>query len=428
MTHLTDSFVKNAKPTTVKNKDSKRLGQPTQMEHPDDLCRGLRLIISPRRVDGELTLQAGVKSWEYRYRLDGRLRRIRLGQYPGVSLRDARNKWAAAKAKRDDGTDLLLEREEERSRKRVARERDAKKRTGSKFTVAKLVDKYVDHVSLKNRSWYQAKYYLERYVVPRYGKLSVQKMTRKKCFKVLDPIEDAGHIHDRNRTKAYAHAMWNWALEREKVTVNPWYGIRNLEEKARDHVITEKELRRIMRWLDSDECKMAPTARDALLFCFYCGTRIGETTSLRTEFVDGDVLTIPGALTKNGKEHVVYLSRQAQALIAPRLKGEYLFSSQQGPHYRADSVNGALRRQWNLEKVRPFIPHDCRTAMSTWLGENECPAEVNDRMLNHRASSVTNRHYNFAKLNKPSADWWQRWADHLASLAADNVVELKKEA
>ena len=415
MTNLTATFVKHAKAGTNMH------GQPKLGEYPDDAYRGLRLIVSP----------TGVRSWEYRFRLDGKLRRMRLGQYPGVSLLDARKKWSKAKAKRDNGIDPIEARNEKRQRKADARSKSAKRRKKDSFTVAKLVDKYVDHVSRVNKSWYQAKYYLERYLLPMHAALPARQLTRKKIKKVLDPIEEAGHVHDRNRTKAYGHAMWNWAMDADKKwspKTNPWAGIKNLEEKPRDHVITEKELRRTMRWLESDECKMAPTARDALLLCFYCGTRVGETTALRTEFVDGDVLTIPGTLTKNGDTHVIYLSRQAQALIATRLNGEYIFSSQRGNHYKSTSVSGELKRRWNLEKVRPFVPHDCRTVLATWLGEQECPETVVDRILNHRRSSVTNRHYNFAKLNKPSAVWWQRWADHLTNLTADNVVELKKEA
>jgi len=39
-------------------------------EYADPLSKGLRLIVST----------TGARSWEYRYKLDGRLRRIRLGQ------------------------------------------------------------------------------------------------------------------------------------------------------------------------------------------------------------------------------------------------------------------------------------------------------------------------------------------------------------
>ena len=94
-----------------------------------------------------------------------------------------------------------------------------------------------------NKSWFQAKYYLERYLLPRYGTLPVRQLTRKKVKKVLGPIEEASHIHDRNRTKAYGHAMWNWAMEQDKSwspQSNPWSGIKNLEEKARDHVIRRR--------------------------------------------------------------------------------------------------------------------------------------------------------------------------------------------
>lgn len=64
----------------------------------DGACRGLRLVASPpigaRRDRG---------SWVYRYRTrEGRLRQIKLGEYPEMSLAEARKAWGNQKGVRDD--------------------------------------------------------------------------------------------------------------------------------------------------------------------------------------------------------------------------------------------------------------------------------------------------------------------------------------
>jgi hypothetical protein len=50
---------------------------------------------------------------------------------------------------------------------------------------------------------------------------------------------------------------------------------------------------------------------------------------------------------------------------------------------------------------------------------------VRDRLSAHHDSSSVDAHYQRSELNKPAAEWWQRWADHIVALGSDNVVELK---
>ena len=65
----------------------------------DGKCEGLRLEASKPLQDGSQR-----KSWIYRYRAktDGRVRQMKLGMFPLMSLADARAAWAVQKAIRDD--------------------------------------------------------------------------------------------------------------------------------------------------------------------------------------------------------------------------------------------------------------------------------------------------------------------------------------
>src|SRR5271169_451957 len=78
---LTDTAVRSTKPSqkTVKRYDE----------------RGLYLEVSP----------AGGKWWRLKYRFDGKEKRLSLGVYPNVSLKDARDRRDAARKLLADGID-----------------------------------------------------------------------------------------------------------------------------------------------------------------------------------------------------------------------------------------------------------------------------------------------------------------------------------
>ena len=78
---LTDTAIQNAKPST---KTVKLFDE-----------RGLYLEISP----------AGGKWWRLKYRFDGKEKRLSLGVYPDVSLKDARDRRDQARKLVADGVD-----------------------------------------------------------------------------------------------------------------------------------------------------------------------------------------------------------------------------------------------------------------------------------------------------------------------------------
>ena len=92
-----------------------------------------------------------------------------------------------------------------------------------------------------------------------------------------------------------------------------------------------------------------------------------------------------------------------------------------------------MRTAAELAKVKDIHPHDMRKVITTWLAERLERAEVLDMMLHHARSGTTNKHYNFANLEGPLRDAFQRWANHVSAVTgqpqtSSNVVELKKAA
>ena len=83
-------------------------GRPTPFKVKDS--EGLFLLVMP----------TGSKLWRQAYRFEGRQKTLALGQYPMVSLLEARRGRDAAKRLLFDGTDPAASRKEEKRKKSIA--------------------------------------------------------------------------------------------------------------------------------------------------------------------------------------------------------------------------------------------------------------------------------------------------------------------
>lgn len=385
-------------------------------EIADPLCRGLRLIVS----------ETGAKSWEYRYRFADRLRRIRLGQYPAVGIAEARSRWRDAQKLRNDGKDPHEERERARAEADAQRRADAAARDRAQFTVSVLVADYLEHQEkrVKGHHVYKNIAHVLHRISAAIGARPAKEVTRAECREVFEKY--AATPYAANRLAQWGRAMWNWAIDRELLEVNPWARIKVHDEAPKDRALSTAELRHFLSWLPS----AGDPSADILRLVLLTGCRPGEIVRAESRLVDAEAHTLTIEDTKNGTAHVVYLSDQAWRVVEGRLGGHWLFPSPSPLKVdappRVDTVAARLK-QAIPQGMAPFTPHDLRRTIATWLGEQEqCSTEVIQRILNHRPSGVTGRHYNWAKLNQPAKRWWQAWGDHLSGLEAGNVVELRR--
>jgi len=413
--NMTDTWVKGKKP----------LAAP---EWSDQSYRGLRLRVSPK----------GRKTWYYRFTLNAKVRKVTIGTYPATSLQDARGAWVEMSALRKKGIDPARHLEAEAAENRQAELETAKQQDA---TLARLVADYVDEISRTHKSWAKTESTLNRYLAP-YLIHRADEVTRGDVRDVLAKLRDAGKDTTANRALAAIRAMYNWALTEDWpkrqgfLTANPAWQIKATKETSRQRVLSDKELRTILKKLPKSG--LSEAVQELLVVTLLTGCRIGEVCAMQWKHIHDDEWRLPAELTKNGRAHTVYLSEQAQAILNRHKSGAYVFSNP-GTHHgymRRDSVEWMLRRALGVDVkvpkaervnrlgVEPFTPHDMRRSLATWLGENQVDEKIHDRMLNHHKSTIS-AVYNVAKYNKPAREWWTNWGNHVQALSADNVVPLK---
>ncbi len=167
----------------------------------------------------------GKKAWKVIYRFHGRPRWLHLGDVRSIGLADARR--LAAKIVLDvfEGKD-------------PAAERKAERLTG---TFADLASQYVElHAKKHNKSWKQAEKLVARHLLPRWGKMKANAITRADVRAVMVRI-DAPIV--ANQTLAAASAIFSWAIKQEILTINPCHGIDRNPTADRERVLSDAEMK-----------------------------------------------------------------------------------------------------------------------------------------------------------------------------------------
>ncbi len=363
---------------------------------------------------GTLILRIGAKgsrTWNFLYKFQGTLRRLKLGDYPDLSLAAARLKAHEAVVTIESGTDPA---------ESVAIEKETYRETTA---VGDLAKQFIElYCKPRKRSWQEDERILKMDVLPVLGHKKVTEVTRKDVSSLLDSIVARGAPIAANRTLAVVRKMFNWAVDRGDLEANPIAGrSAPTKEQSRDRVLTDAEIQRF--WEGLNRASMDPMTALALKFMLVTAQRLGEVCTLRREHIDQGIWTIPADIAKNGKAHRVPLNPIALSLIdSAREVRHYsvVFSSPRGEDrvMSPTALSHALRK--NLEEIQleNFHPHDLRrTAAShiTMLGFNRL---VVSKILNHADGGIT-AVYDRHSYDKEKSEALTAWSKKLERLTSE---------
>jgi integrase len=173
----------------------------------------------------------------------------------------------------------------------------------------------------------------------------------------------------------------------------------------------------------------------ALKLLALTGCRREEIAGMRRGELSADLSTwtIPSTRAKNHREHVVPLPPLARAIIAELpANGDLVFSTNGAAPIAAWSrIKRKLDRAMKLKQ--PWVVHDLRRSFVTGMGELGIRPDVIELCVNHVSGARANIAgvYNRSELLPERTAALQRWADHVAGLAAGRqaaVVPLRRGA
>ncbi|QDM27081.1 tyrosine-type recombinase/integrase [Tardiphaga sp. vice304] len=358
-----------------------------RVEVGDASCRGLSIRCTP----------AGVKTWTFAYKFEGKMRRITLGEYPTMGLSKARQTADERRKQRNEGTDPRAERDRERA---AQAQQD--------MTFGNLCDRYVEHAKARGKvSWKTDEGYLNR-PKAKFGKRAVSSITKRELIDFLETIASTSKS-SANRTQSTVRTMWGWAAERDYIPMNFLAGIKKVggKEAEKDRVLSLDQIKAFFAALDDSEEKTQDAIRRALKLILLTAQRPGEVAGMmRSELCDLDGprphWIIPAARTKNKKaEHTVPLSPSAVRLIVETLKArddaargandQAIFESRfEGVTSLArHSLSQAVRRIVKESGLVAFTPHDLRRTGATLAQAARLPIDFVKALLNHNDKGVT---------------------------------------
>jgi integrase len=335
-----------------------------QIDYFDKQFSGLSLRVS----------QSGVKAWTYLYRINGKARRMTLGRFPETSVADAHDKWRKARddvrAKKDPGA----------IKQQIEKDPGAG-RTDFRGVAAEWLKRDQE----KNRSHRLVARMIEREVLPAWGHREITDIKRRDVLDLIDSIADRGHVTSARRVHGRLHRLFRWAVGRGIVELNPLTGLdKPGTEVRRDRVLTDAELVKVWNAATRIGFPYGP----AFQLLALTGARREEIAQLRWSEIDGDVINLKGARTKNGEAHIIPLSAPARAILEnlPRFQGSNFVITMTGK-VPVSMWSKAKREIDDLAWIDDWRTHDLRRTTATGLQKLKVPLQVTESVLGHVAGS-----------------------------------------
>lgn len=372
-----------------------------RLEIHDELVPGLMLRVS----------ETGRKSWSVLYRVAGQgsggtrgaLRRITLGGYPFLDLRNAREQARAVVDAADHGRDPARERQDE------AQSRQAR-------TFRAVTSRYIALYAKPNtKKWKDTEVLLTRYVLPHWGDHVIDDIRRADAHELLDRLVADAKVAMAREVRKHLTRLFNWSVDRGIIAASPLAGMERPEitYRPRERFLSMEELRAIWDGAGRMGYPFGPLFRLLIL----TGQRKSEVAMARRRWLLKDLATleIPAASYKTGRPHAVPLSEPAVAIVQalPRWNvDDYFFSTTAG----AKPVSGfskAKARLDRLSEVKNWTTHDIRRSVATHMARLSVPQEHIERVLGHVIEGVAGTYNRYSYLDEKRAAlelWGRQWS------------------
>ena len=391
-----------------------------RIEYGDSVVPGLMLRIS----------ETGVKSWSVLYKvkgeggaspttgrpLKGTQRRISLGVYPILGVKQARETAMEVLHQAFGGTDARVVRNE------VLLSRSAN-------TVEAVAKRYIDDAKPNIESWSKIDRGLQLHVLPLWGDRVIGGIRRRDVHDLLDGLIAKGKPGAASDVRKHLSRLFNWAIDREIITENPVSGVKrkDLQYKAdAGRALSDNELRAIWRAAD----RMGYPFGTYFKLMILTGQRRNEWADAKHSEIcfKRKALEIRKARYKGRRDHVVPLSPLAWAIYEamPHWNGKdpFIFSTRAGEvpisgftqakarldELAAEELKKALGdRETALEKYRI---HDFRVTCESRLADLGFNQDVRDAVLGHAKVGLqrTYNKHDYADEKRRALD---KYAEHI---------------
>jgi len=399
---LTDVTVRNAKPGN----------KPIKLAD----ARGLYLEVSP----------SGGKWWRLKYRFEGKEKRLSLGVYPDVGLKEARERRDAARKLLADGVDPSANRKAQKAAK---------------------VDEAANSFEVVAREWF-AKYSstwvdyhgdrilkrFERDIFPWIGDRPVSAITAQELLKVIRRIEDRGAVETAHRALSNCGQVLRYAVATGRAERDVSGDLKGAIPPAQGgHMAATTEpvrLSEILRAMNG--YKGTLIVRCALRLAPLVFVRPGELRKAKWEDMDLEAAEWRYFVIKTQTHHIVPLCTQALEILRELKpltgRGRFVFPCARTTTrpMSDNAVLGAMRRM-GIDKEE-MCGHGFRAVARTILDEVlGFRPDFIEHQLAHAVKDPNGRAYNRTAHLEERRKMMQAWGDYLDQLKSRSTDGLPSD-
>ncbi len=367
-----------------------------RLEVHDALVPGLRLRVSPH----------GMKSWSLMYKVAGAApdggrgpnRRMTIGEYPLIGLREAREKSIEAKDLADEGVDPVD------SKKQAIADRNERR-----FDV--VVERFIEVYAKRNtKKWRDAQRLLEAQAVAIWGSRDISTIDRAAVHSLLDLVSDKSGAAYAREVRKHLSTLFNWCVDRGLCPFNPMAGMkrRDLQYVPRERVLEIDELRAIWNACDRMGYPFGPIVQ----LLMSSGQRRSEISEMQRSWLSEDRIEIPASKYKTGIAQIVPLTPRMSELLGKQPKwngGDFVFSTTSGKT-PSSGFSKAKTRIDELSGVSDWTFHDIRRSVATHMARSGVMQEHIERVLGHVVSGVagTYNRYSYLEEKRSAFEIWEK--------------------
>ncbi|MES2204782.1 MAG: integrase arm-type DNA-binding domain-containing protein [Pseudomonadota bacterium] len=373
--------------------------------------KGMYLEISP----------AGGKWWRLKYRVDGKEKRISLGTYPEVSLKDARER-------RDEARKLLAQQiDPSENRKAVKASRLAKSENSFEVVAREWHSKYSANWSASHGDRLLKR--LEKDIFPWLGEMSIADITASTLLKVVQRIEERGALETAHRVQQNCSQVFRYGIATSRCERDPVPDLKGaLPATKAKHLAAftqPEEIAPLLRAIDDYQGMLV--TKCALKLAPLVFVRPGELRAAEWAEIDLEKAewNIPAERMKMRQPLLVPLSTQSinilKEIYALTGTGRYVFPSARSTlrPMSNNAVLAALRRMGFAKEE--MSGHGFRAMARTVLDEVlGVRPDFIEHQLGHAVRDPNGRAYNRTAHLAERRKMMQQWADYLDQLKSSH--------
>lgn len=370
-------------------------------------------------------LPSGGKTWRFKYHLNGKREKVTIGAYPAYTIKQARDRHEELRALVARGQSPAKAKQAAVSAQKIAEAR--------RLTFRSFAQRWVDETLFHRSGGYVAQTvrWLDAYVYPAIGDRPLDEVLPRDVLAIIKARADTAVTAERIRV--IVQQIYNHAIRNLLVTTNPAQPLRGAIARApveHHRHLSEKELAAFWRKLEDQGAHVTTIAATRMLML----TMTRKSELLRSKWSEFDLdaaqWDIPAERMKMGKNHRVFLSRQAVDILRQVHEftghGAYVFPS----IFRGSVPMGDVTLNHFFKRmdfgVPNFSPHGTRGTAATLLREHGFGRDVVELLLAHSEKNATVAAYSHMELAADRKRALQFLADRIEHLVVGaNVVTLR---